>query len=336
MKNVDGAMRLLVVAAMVFTASCGGGGQGSYQPRVSSENAAMSAPAAVDDQSEAAIPDDTAPAPYDAATDGAPDPALNTIDIRAQARRVKPESAVVSGGLYAAGITFEQPGAFRYTSMFVIHQVHPNAQIPFPPSSNGFQAQLIAPWSSAGCIAVGTDFMQTGPMTSKSELVTGDNCNLGNLLTETPIDDSFTDHYVRRLAGVPSYVVQVHTTAVNPGLGSVWSALIFNFTTHRWNLLTKEPAIIVLPSDGWSEFFPLLGSGPCPKTPTFSATAFSLYDTTEHRWELVRPGLPGLAPSIVDQGPAGSCFFDISTNGYEYNLERDVPDFYWQVDSVKV
>lgn len=331
MMKVHGAMRLLVAAATVFIASCGGGaGQGSYQPRVSSESAATSEGASL--ETEAAIPDATQPTPYDA-SDGAPDPASNTVVVEGQARRVTPQSVTPPGAVEGqAGITFDGHG--RYTSLFAVHEVHPGAQIPFPPSSDGFEAQIIAPFSSAGCIAVGTDLIQDGSTTS-SALITADNCNLGDIITSTNIDQSFTRTYVRKIGGIPSYVIQIDTPAVNPGLGATWSALIFNFSTRRWNLLTEETSqVIPSPSSGYSVVSPFLGPGPCPEIPTFSASAISIYDTKEHRWDLVTPGVPGLT-AAVEKGPPGPCFTDNSRSGYEYKLERSIPDYYWQVDSVK-
>jgi hypothetical protein len=323
MMNVHGAARSLVVVATIFLASCtGGGGQGSYQPQVSSNGNA---------QTEAAIPDDVQPAPYDES--GVPDPVSNTVVIEKQARGVKPQSVTPPGAVDGqAGITFDGHG--RYTSLFAVHEVHPGAQIPFPPSSGGFSAQIVAPFSSAGCIAVGTQFLQLGSTTS-SALITADNCNLNDILTSTPIDQTFTRTYVRKIAGVPSYVIQIDTPAVNPGLGAKWSALVFNFLTRRWNLLAEETSqVIPSPSNGYSAVAPFLGPGPCPQLPTFSAAAISLYDTKEHRWVLVSPNVPGLT-TAPEPGPPGPCFTDNSTIGYQYKLERVLPDFYWQVDSVK-
>lgn len=286
---------------------------------------------------DAKIPRAVAPQPYDQrAATSIPHIPLKTnailpfrADFMRRRLRRTPMSIVGSNDHEDTGVGFNESG--RYTSLFALHQVHPGLQIVNPAGQQG-TSFLYAPTTKDGCLENTTAYA-TNPAGTTADLGVFDWCNNGGFIAGVNIDRSFTRLYVRTIAGVAVFAMEIYTADLHPHTGSKWYSLIYNFVTHRWNEIAEvaeEPA--TPPFGGWSIFEFYFLPGPCPELPSISVGALSLFDTTIRHWRLITPALPDLVGN-VSPGPPGSCFTDNSPLGATYKMERVFPYYYWNVVS---
>lgn len=226
-----------------------------------------------------------------------------------------------------AGVGFNDTG--RYTSLYAVHTFYPTLALSHPSGQAGTQ-WLFAPTTKAGCLENVTVYLNDGSGTQRQFSVF-DWCNTIGYILSKNIDATFVHDYVRTLSnGRPGYQTEIYASSLKPTTGTVWRSLVYNHVTSRWDTMISLVQHKPPTYNGWSIFETYYLQGPCPVTPTISASSIYQYDTVTRAWRLMTASLPGITTSS-SSGPPGACFVADNTGPATYTFTLTSPYYAWTV-----